>query len=267
MLVKRVITALWAIPLVILAVWFDDPLPWFTVLAALIAGLGIIEFYRITGVIKIWPLTAFGLAWTLVFIVQPHFNVQQSVSLILTSGIVLSLAMLIFVRRKEGVFSIWAWMTGGALYSGWLLSLLVALRVEGGREWVYLALFATFGSDTLAYFIGKAFGRHKLAPAISPKKTWEGAVAGLLGGAIFGVLFALDTPLQLPITFVEAALLGAVISVFGQFGDLAESLLKRNFNVKNSGTLMPGHGGILDRIDSVLFAGAAVYLYYFFIFW
>jgi len=145
---------------------------------------------------------------------------------------------------------------------GWLLSYLVGIRLEAGREWLYLALFATFGSDSAAYFIGRAFGRHKMAPRVSPGKTWEGAVAGLFGGVIISLLFTLDSPLQIPLGYWQAILLGVLISVFGQAGDLVESLLKRNSGVKESGGLMPGHGGLLDRMDSVVFAGVVVYLYY-----
>ncbi len=264
MLKKRLITALWGIPLVIVAVWFDEPIPWFTVLAAVAGLLAIIEFYRITGVSKVWPLAIFGLAATLLFIIYPHCTFQFVLPFLLTAAITLSLIMLVFVRPKESVFANWAWMMGGVLYVGWLLSLLVILRLDAGRDWVFLALFATFGSDTAAYFIGKAIGRHKLAPNISPGKTWEGAIAGVCGGVIIGALFTLDTPLQLPLHYWQAIILGALISVFGQLGDLAESLLKRNFGVKDSGSIMPGHGGILDRLDSVLFAGAVVYSYYIF---
>jgi phosphatidate cytidylyltransferase len=262
MLKKRVVTALWAVPLVVLAVWFDRPLPWLTILGSVIAVLGVSEFYRLTGVYKIMPLTIFGLAWTLLLIVLPLFNEGRSLSPAVTGGVTLSLILLLFLRGKEGAFQNWAWMAGGVFYVGWLLSLLVTLRLEAGRNWVFFALFATFASDTAAYFIGKAFGRHKLAPAISPGKTWEGAAAGVAGAIIACLLFTLPTELHLSLNILEAVVLGALVSVFGQCGDLAESLLKRNCKVKDSGKLMPGHGGILDRIDSVLFAGALVYLYY-----
>ena len=148
---------------------------------------------------------------------------------------------------------------------GLLLSYLVALRLEAGRDWVLLALLATFGSDTAAYFIGKAFGKHHLAPRISPAKTWEGAIAGLFGAVIICLLFTLPTPLQLPISYGEAILLGVLVSIFGQIGDLVESMLKRNAGVKESGSLIPGHGGLLDRMDSVVFVGVVVYLYYIYV--
>ena len=134
---------------------------------------------------------------------------------------------------------------------------------ELGRNLVFLALFATFGSDTLAYFIGRAFGKHPMAPTISPKKTWEGSVGGLLGGIIVGIVFTLDTPFRAFDSYLHGILLGLFVSVFGQFGDLVESRLKRLFAVKDSGTLMPGHGGVLDRLDSILMAGLAVYFYYY----
>jgi len=273
MLRKRVITALWGIPLLIFAIWFDEPLLWFTVLAAVWGLFAAVEFYRMVGVSRILPLTCFGLIWTLLFIIHPHFLPPYYdyelpvplISLLLTSAVTLSLILLVFLPNKEGVFVNWAWTIAGILYVGWLLSYLVALRLEAGRDWLYLALFATFGSDTAAYFIGRAIGRHKLAPNISPGKTWEGAIAGLFGAVIISLLFTLNTPLQLPLNYGQAILLGLLISVFGQLGDLAESLLKRNSGVKDSGSLMPGHGGLLDRMDSVVFAGVVVYLYYIFV--
>jgi phosphatidate cytidylyltransferase len=273
MLRKRVITALWGIPLLIVAIWFDEPLPWFTVLAVVWGLLAAVEFYRMVGVSRILPLTCFGLIWTLLFIIQPHFDYELLIPVLLTSAVALSLILLVFLPNKEGVFTGWAWTIAGILYVGWLLSLLVELRLqpgteafpEAGRNFVFLALFATFGSDTAAYFIGRAIGRHKLAPNISPGKTWEGAIAGLFGAVIISLLFTLNTPLQLPLNYGQAILLGLLISVFGQLGDLAESLLKRNSGVKDSGSLMPGHGGLLDRMDSVVFAGVVVYLYYIFV--
>ena len=259
MLKKRVITALWGVPLVLLAIWFDGPLPWFTILMAVWGLLAAWEFYRMTGVTGNRPLAYFGLAWVLFFIIHPHFDYDLTLPMLLTSAVALSLALLLVLPKKEGAATGWAWTMAGILYVGWLLSLLVALRIEAGRGWVYLALLATFGSDTAAYFIGRAFGRHKLAPRISPGKTWEGAVGGLLGAVIISLLFTLPTPVQLPLEYVEAVLLGLLISAAGQVGDLAESLLKRNAGVKESGGLLPGHGGLLDRMDSILFAGAVVY--------
>lgn len=262
MLKNRVITALWGLPLVILAVWFDWPLPWLTLLVALWGVLAAIEFYRMTGVWKTLALTVFGLVWTLLFILQPHLDYAQSIPMLLTSCVIISLIILIFLRDREGVFQRWAWMLAGIFYIGWLLGFFVALRLEGGRGWVFLALFATFASDTAAYFIGKAFGRHKLAPSISPGKTLEGAIAGVCGAAVASLLITFIPSLQIGLGYGQAIALGLLISVFGQTGDLAESLLKRSTGVKDSGNLLPGHGGILDRTDSLLFAGAVAYYFF-----
>ncbi len=262
MLKKRIITALWGIPLLIVAVWFDKPLPWFTVLAAIWGLLAAFEFYRLVATAKVPPLTYFGLIGTLLFILSPHFDYNLFVPLLLTSIVILPLIWRILRPQKEQAFTSWAWTVAGILYVGWLLSYLVALRgLDAGRNWVFFGLFITFASDTSAFFVGKALGRRHLAPRISPDKTWEGAIAGVFGAIIVSLLSILPTPLNLPLSYWQAILLGLVVSIFGQLGDLVESLFKRNMGVKESGGLMPGHGGALDRIDSVVFAGIAVYYY------
>lgn len=264
MLGKRVLTALWGIPLVIAVIWFDTPLPWFTVFAAVWGALAAFEFYRLVNVSHAVSLTVFGIIGTVLFILHPHLGYEFIVPILLAALVGLSLILLVFLPR-EGVFTVWAWTLVGVLYIGWLLSFLVDLRLNAGRDWVFLALFATFGSDILAYFVGRLIGRHKMAPNISPGKTWEGAAGGLAGGILVCLFFTLDTPLQLPLNIWQAVLLGVLVSVFGQLGDLAESRLKRWVGAKESGRLMPGHGGLLDRMDSVVLAGVVVYLYYYFV--
>jgi len=259
MLKKRLLTALWSIPLLIIIVWFGTP--WFTILVVIWGLLAAFEFYRIIAISKVPPLTYLGLAWVLLFIISPHFSYDFLTPLLLTSAMVLSLIWLLLRRQKEAAFTSWAWTIAGILYIGWLLSYLVALNLEGGRNWVFFALFTTFVSDSAAFFIGRALGKHHLAPQVSPGKTWEGAIAGVFGAIIISLLFTLPTPLHLPLGYGQAILLGLLISVFGQLGDLAESLFKRNMGVKDSGKLMPGHGGILDRNDSIVFAGVVVYYY------
>jgi phosphatidate cytidylyltransferase len=162
-------------------------------------------------------------------------------------------------RNKENAFLSWIWTLTGILYIGWLLSHYVALReLDFGREWVLYALFVTFASDTFAYFIGKTWGRHQLSP-ISPKKTQEGALGGILGSVIISLLMV--WLFKLPINYGYAILLGIAVSVFGQIGDLFESLFKRNMGIKDSGHSLPGHGGFLDRMDSIVFTGVIVYYY------
>jgi phosphatidate cytidylyltransferase len=137
----------------------------------------------------------------------------------------------------------------------------LALAMPGGigPASVGLALAAAFGGDTAAYYAGKRFGRRKLYPSVSPGKTWEGAVAGVLGTVLaMAIVRALLLP-WLPWRHVVA--LGVLAAVVGQLGDLCESLLKRGAGVKDSGSLLPGHGGLLDRLDSLLFVAPLVYYY------
>jgi phosphatidate cytidylyltransferase len=148
----------------------------------------------------------------------------------------------------------------GFLYIAVFLAQFILMRkFPSGQLWILFTLVAVFSGDTTAFYVGRAFGRKKLAPAISPGKTVEGgygAVAGSVAGALLfkGLFFS-----QVP--FLHALILGLGVGVFGQLGDLWESVLKRSAQVKDSGTLIPGHGGLLDRIDSVLFAGPFVYYY------
>ena len=257
MLKKRIVTALWGIPLLIAAVWFDKPLPWFTLLVAIWGVLAVLEFYKLTNTTKWSPLIYFGSIWTLLFILNPHFNYNFLTPILLTSAVMLSLIWLIRHPQKEGAFISWAWTIAGIFYVGWLLSYLVALRgLDNGKDWVFLALFTIIASDAAAFFVGRALGKHRLAPYISPGKTWEGAIAGVFSAIISSLVLVIL--LNLPLSYGGAIFLGVLVSVFGQLGDLVESLLKRNMGVKDSGKLIPGHGGFLDRIDSGIFAGVIV---------
>ena len=271
MLKKRLLTVLWGIPLVILVIWFGEP--WlFTAFIAIWGLLAVIEFFRLVTALKVTPLYGFGVVWTLLFIIvrnprlipyiEPHFDFNLVIPLLFTAGAVISLFALLIRKQKFNAFPAWAWTFAGVIYVGWLLGYAVALHgIADGRSWVFLALFCTFGSDTAAYFIGRAMGKHKLAPSISPGKTWEGTIGGLVGAVGVGLLFLLPTPVSLAsyLTWWQAVILGLLISIFGQAGDLVESLFKRNVGAKDSGTLLAGHGGVLDRTDSVVFAVVVVY--------
>ncbi len=258
MLKQRIITALWGIPIITAVVWIGEP--WFTILVAVLGLLSAVEFYRLASAKKTPPLTGLGLFWILLFILSPHFDYDNTTPLLLTSAVVLSLIWLRLRPRGKRAFISWVWTMTGILYIGWLLSHLVALRgLDSGRDWVFLALFTTFTSDTTAFFTGRVWGRHRLAPRISPGKTWEGAIGGVLGAIVASL--ALVLLFRLPLSYGQIVLLGLLVSIFGQLGDLVESLFKRNMGVKESGKLLPGHGGVLDRMDSVIFAGIVTYYY------
>lgn len=151
-------------------------------------------------------------------------------------------------------------LTAGLIWAPVMLSFLPRIRAfEGGLIWITLLLVITFAGDTGAYFAGRAFGKTKLLERVSPKKTREGA----LGGAVLAVVGACVVKyLALPdVDWWHAVALGLVLDAFGVVGDLAESMLKRAYGVKDSGRIMPGHGGILDRVDSLLFTGPVLWCY------
>jgi phosphatidate cytidylyltransferase len=264
MLKHRVITAAVGVPLVILAIWFGDPWPWFTLLIAAAALAGTYEFYHIANFDWSEPLIYLGLLWALALVLSPHYRSPDVLPIVITATVLISLICLLCRPSKEGAFRNWAWTIVGALYVGWMLSYWLNLRgLEDGRNWIYLAMLTTFANDTGAFFIGRARGKHRLAPAISAAKTWEGAIGGLICAILAAIIIAMLLNLISPFTFKywQITLLGFLVSLFAQLGDLVESLLKRNMGVKESGDLLPGHGGILDRFDSLIFVGAVVYYY------
>ena len=154
-----------------------------------------------------------------------------------------------------------AWLLGGPLYVGATLSTLTMLHAAPrGGAWVLFSMFLAFLSDTGAYFAGRAFGKRPLAPTISPKKTVEGSIGGL-AAATLGALVLGATLLEGAAPLWQLALLAPVGAGLGQAGDLLESLLKRSCGVKDSGNVLPGHGGLLDRSDALMFTGPATWLF------
>lgn len=152
----------------------------------------------------------------------------------------------------------------GLLYSGIGFHSFSNLRVhEDGLNWVLCALIITWGNDTAAYFAGRFFGKHKLYPEISPNKTWEGFAGGLLGSV--GGLFIFKQWFFPVLTNVDCLALGILGGIVGPIGDLCESMIKRAHQVKDSGRMIPGHGGMLDRVDALLFNGPLVFLYVYFL--
>lgn len=269
MLRQRVLSALFLIPIIFVSIWFGDP--WFSVVVAVAALLGVVEFYGMFTQKRWQPLTLFGTLWTLFFIFNAHYMYSYgsetrqllATSALVTSAVILSLLCSLFLRSSgDRVLFGWAWSLAGVLYMGWLLSHWILLMNSGewvGRDWVLLALLSTFAFDTTAYFVGRAFGKHKMAPTISPGKTWEGAIGGLAGAIAAVIILALILHTPLDIGYGKLVFIGFAVGVFAQIGDLAESMLKRSTGLKQSGDLIPGHGGILDRLDSIVFTGVVVY--------
>lgn len=161
-------------------------------------------------------------------------------------------------RRFEAPLFVMSRTVLGLVYVGFLAAHLVLIRGLGdGADWLIILTAVTAGSDTGAYVVGSKFGRRKLCPAISPHKTVEGALGGIAGGVIAAVVLFFLCSVEAALWFVAVLAIG--LAVIGMLGDLIESIIKRGFRVKDSGTLLGGHGGVLDRIDSLLLAGPVLY--------
>jgi phosphatidate cytidylyltransferase len=259
---RRVATAVIALPALVAVLFLGPPaLGWGVVAAATLVGAW--EFQGLVRARGIRPMTAAGLLMTAAIFVQGGTPGLVQVPLAPLALLVLLLAIVFRGDLQEGVSAAGVTLLG-AVYLGALGGVMAGLLlVDPAAEgaWRLVLLLATvMVSDVFAFFIGHGFGRRKLAPSISPGKTIEGAMGGLVGGVVGALAVrALGLP-DLPL--LHAVLLGLAVAGFGVAGDLFESLLKRWAGVKDSGRLFPGHGGMLDRLDSLLF-GAPVLYYYF----
>jgi phosphatidate cytidylyltransferase len=248
---SRLLTGTFAVPLLVLLVGWGPPWAFAGLFVVLIAQ-ALREYFSMAfpGKMKdqFWGIL-FGLSLSLMllFPLAPEGNSGLSLLFVFFFSIYLFLP-----GRLEERLNRLAWTLLGGVYLGYLLPHWVLLfRMPHGRAWVMLVLLVIMMGDAAAYFIGRRFGRRKLAPEISPGKTFEGVfgyLAGSLAGGCLGALF-----LVTELGTIEVLMLSGMLSAAGQIGDLFESLIKRVFAVKDSGTLLPGHGGLLDRLDSLIF--------------
>ncbi len=257
MLWQRVVSALVLLPIIGAAVWFGEP--WFSLVIGLFVFLGIIEFFRLATISGWRPFLYLGTLLTLLFIVDAHSNDERTTPLLITGVVVLPLIRCLLYPTKRNALMNWTWTVGGIFYLGWMMSHFLFLRdLDEGRDWVILVLIATFACDTSAYFVGRAIGKHRMAPVVSPGKTWEGAVGGMVGAVVATLATAVVTELD-SVGYLLIVPLGFLIGVFAQLGDLAESAIKRSAEIKEAGGAIPGHGGALDRLDSLIFVVVLVY--------
>lgn len=227
--------------------------------------VGLFEFYRATKVLpegKIFsPLSVTGYLLTCVFYFFLFWkNDTEHMLFIAVSLIVITMMIYVFTFPKYHADQI-AYCIFGFLYVPLMLSFVYRVRaLEHGIFTVWLIFLASWVCDTCAYLTGMAIGKHKLAPVLSPKKSIEGAIGGILGSVLAGFLysyFVLEK--QMPGTMIGILIVCAVGAVVSQTGDLAASAIKRNHEIKDYGHLIPGHGGILDRFDSVIFTAPMIY--------
>ena len=282
---KRVLTALLLIPLVLVLVFLPTQWQWLFSLA--VAGAAALAGWEYMGLTRRCganpPRIATVVALLALF--AAHYEWPDSDHLLSTFG-VLSLALLVYCTFFKPVDEVIADASASIfcmLYTGLTLITLPALREPpyGSSSVLLFLLFVVWAGDTAAYYVGRAWGRHKLAPTLSPSKTWEGAVASVAGSVVIvAALVGFASLQQAPwdsmvLSWLERTcpsailsypeelwywlLLAAVVNVAGQIGDLAESALKRSAGVKDSGDLLPGHGGVLDRIDALLLAAPVLW--------
>jgi phosphatidate cytidylyltransferase len=291
-MIKRIATAVVLIPLVLLLV-LKAPLYVLALVAGAVALLAIAEFLKLATHYAVQPLDLATYTFVALFFVFVTVASTNRTPLIETTAILYGLALaaalapfvfLTVAMRRADLASGYpaaAASTFAFAYIAIPMALLVAIRQQpAGAIWTIYTLLAVWAGDIFAYFVGKSLGRHRMSPEISPKKTWEGAVASILASVIVGALwfqhapgissallriglidrrdgmFGLEQPQLWPII-----LLSAVVNIAAQLGDLVESLIKRGAGVKDSGTILPGHGGMLDRIDAMLFAVPVVWAY------
>jgi phosphatidate cytidylyltransferase len=261
---QRLLTAAVAVPLSLLAV-FKLPGPWFFVLCVLLIDWGALEFARMVRpaaphaplgtLVLLVPCAALGLVMALHNAASP----QAMYGLVIAvAGLSVGLGTMVLLARTpvgEALPALGVLAYGVPYFALPIASL---YWMQQHDPWVVFLLCAiVWLGDTAAYYVGKTFGRHKLAPVVSPKKTWEGATAGFLTGVVSTLVWSWCQYQRIHWPLVAA---GAVTAIAAQVGDLVESMLKRGAGVKDSGGVLPGHGGMFDRMDAMLFAAPVLLL-------
>ena len=293
-MIKRVATAVVLIPLVLLLV-LKAPLYVLALVAGAVALLAIAEFLKLVTPYGVQPLTLATyvfVALFFVFVIVASTNrtpLVETTAMVYGTTLAAALAPFIFLTvamrmRRANLTSGYPAAAAAVFAFAYIaipMALLVGIRQQpAGAIWTIYTLLAVWAGDIFAYFVGKSLGRHLMSPQISPKKTWEGAAASIAASVIVGTLWIQHAP-GISSALLQAGLierpdgmwgleqpplwpiilLSAVVNIAAQLGDLVESLIKRGAGVKDSGTILPGHGGMLDRIDAMLFAVPVVWAY------
>lgn len=258
---KRCLTAAIAVPVLIYIIGVA-PRWLFHILLLLAAVQGLIEFYRFTSpeLPRIVRWSAFILTFGLFFFISRGDLFVIPVMAFLWAVIPMVYFMVIYRSPENHPTELIGKAVLAPLYVVLPLSLLMTIdRFPRGNMWVFFLLSVVFASDTGAFYLGRVFGKHRLHPRVSPGKTWEGAAGGLLASLLVALLWGRLSTLYSLGPYILA--LTILLSAASQIGDLAESMLKRSHSVKDSGGILPGHGGILDRIDGLLFSIPVQYLF------
>jgi|SRR6266511_956941 phosphatidate cytidylyltransferase len=253
---SRILVAAAGIPVVLGLLYLGGW--WLFALAAVAALVALHEFYGMARPLR--PLVLAGYGGVIAALVGAELGgVEWLLAGFLVTFLLAFLLFLVASTRAPATVSISGTILGAA-WIGFGLGFLLLLRdlPDHGRLAAFTVLIAVWADDTVAYLVGRLVGRHKFSPALSPAKTWEGFVAGTLA-AVAAAFFALYDERNTFLSIWEAVLLGAVVAVAAALGDLFESSMKRDMQVKDTGTILAGHGGVLDRLDALLFAAPAAF--------
>lgn len=259
--ISRMIVGIVAIPIVV-AIIFFLPVDFFIALVMVVAGVGLYEYFSLA------PRglhTGFRVLFAAMGAILPILGYYGSLTW-MVGGVLFVLAILMVfamrtLSRYEGAFAWIGTIILGFSFVALPLSISIPIITASpyGRGWVLWLVLVVWGGDTGAFYLGTLFGKHKLYPRVSPKKSVEGVIGGMLSAVFVGVIVSLF--IRTDFRILEIVILPLVLLLLGQLGDFSESMLKRGAGVKDSGWLLGGHGGILDRIDSFLFAIPFFYFY------
>ena len=257
---KRVLTGVVAIPIVVGIVYYGSPLL-FLLFVAAVTLMGVREYFTIidrTG-ISVFPIH--GIILSFLLLLSFYFNGSFMMEWGLIASVTLFAAWFFHEGNVKVSIDQISFTLFGILYTAGLGGyFLLISKLEGGRQMIVFILLFVWTGDSAAFYVGRKLGERKLLELVSPNKTIAGAVANVMGTLIAALLASSLFFNEIPL--IHCLIVAFICGIIGQFGDLAESLIKRNCQVKDSGTLIPGHGGVLDRIDSLLFVGPAFYCYY-----
>jgi len=260
-MLPRLITTLIAVPIILTCVYFGGFA--FLCLVLFLAMMSINEFYNMMQKKDFHPAYWVGHFFTLFFIIFAYYalkkNWEPAHSAILTMAALVTMIATLYLkeRPKEAIVDIAVTLLG-MMYIGWFFSYFLFIRAltEHGA-YIFFMCGTIWALDTVAYLVGSRFGRHKLFPSVSPRKSIEGAVAGFIVCIIVAAVFGYYAGFGL----IHSLILGGLLGIVAQFSDLVESLIKRDAEVKDSSTILPGHGGFLDRMDSFILTAPVLYYY------
>ncbi|MBQ3573198.1 MAG: phosphatidate cytidylyltransferase [Clostridia bacterium] len=261
----RLLTAIIGVPLVILVLLAPKHI--MTVIVMTASVMGLYEYYKAVGLSVHRDACIMGYIAALV--ISAGANYPTAVSVVLVYVFIISLFIMMLMRNRTiGIVHI-GMLLLGLIYIPYFLSHVIYIRsLEFGNFYVWLVFIGAFLTDTCAYFIGCRFGKHKLCPTISPNKTVEGAIGGIVGGGLAFVLFGIIVNVFFAkyldgkhFSLILLFVLGIISAIASEIGDLVASSIKRQFNIKDFGNLLPGHGGILDRCDSIILVAPIIFLF------